>query len=207
MGGMCGVSRRSTSIHHPFSTGTGCWMHVSIVNRFLQWQRYVFPGQVLIELYVGPAAHCGKDVFNSQLNRSRICTILSSQTLHKLHANTHSLIPTKRALKQWTACTNEIRRHCAQSIRRRHSPFTERKIDFSDIEFSFAFRFDSIFNCGRYSSLFLFPYHHHHPSLSSRRSCLSGVSHAAISTVTVAHGLKWKSPSVIQWIQVHERIH
>lgn len=70
------------------------------------------------------------------------------------------------------------------------TPFTERKIDFSDIEFSFAFRFESIFNCGRYSSLFLFPYHHHHPSLSSRRICLSGVSHAAFSTVTVAHGLK-----------------
>lgn len=30
------------------------------------------------EIYVAPAAHCGKDVFNSQLNRSRICSILSA---------------------------------------------------------------------------------------------------------------------------------
>lgn len=88
-----------------------------------------------------PAAHCGEDVFNSQLNRSRICRILSARHyINYMQILIHKRRHTRRQTQRANLCVCAL---CLYSIDARSHTLPKPKIDFSCSEFFLFVRFIS----------------------------------------------------------------
>lgn len=112
-----------------------------------------------------PAAHCGEDVFNSQLNRSRICRILSARHyINYMQILIHKRRHTRRQTQRANLCVCAL---CLYSIDARSHTLPKPKIDFSCSEFfssSVSFHFILRSSFPRISlslSLLHLPHHFH----------------------------------------------